>query len=154
MARQFLKLTSDWDEDERIAMLPDLAQLLFVKTLSRAKRQRPGGSFGSAAHLKALLPDRLHRHLPALFQAGLLAEEQGRVVVVNWSRYQVDPTTAERSARFRATHTQRSRDGEVTGETQRETRDTRLETRDLTKKVSTRNGKPESAYEIILGRGR
>ena len=55
MARQYLKLTSDWDEDERIAPLSDQAQLTWIKILSRAKRQRPGGAFGSMAHLEALL---------------------------------------------------------------------------------------------------
>lgn len=153
MARQFLKLVPGWDEDDKVAELPDLAQLVWIKTLSRAKRQRPQGSFGSVAHLKALLPDRLHKHIGALVSAGLLIQEQGRIVVANWSRYQIDPTAPERKARWNEAHgtqNDRSENAEERIETKR-LRD--IETkrlRDLSK-TSTKTGMA-SAFEIITGR--
>ena len=44
MARQYLKLTSDWDEDERIAPLSDQAQLTWIKILSDRKSTRLNSS--------------------------------------------------------------------------------------------------------------
>jgi hypothetical protein len=147
MARQYLKLTSDWDEDDKIATLPDLAQLTFVKVLSRAKRQRPQGSFGSLAHLHALLPDRLHKQVQVLLKAGVLSESEGRVVVAKWGTYQVDPTATERVKRYRETQNDRSNNGVL----RLETRDLRLETRDLrqeTKRLSSFS----TPGDVILGR--
>ncbi len=59
----WIKLSVGWDEDERIAVLPPLAQLTYLKVLTRAKRQRPQGSFGSIEHLRTLVPANLHKHL-------------------------------------------------------------------------------------------
>ena len=154
MPRQFLKLVPGWDEDDKVAELPDLAQLVWIKTLSRAKRQRPQGSFGSIGHLKALLPDRLHKHISPLVSAGLLIEENGRVEVANWSRYQVDPTAPERKARWneaQRTQSDRSENGKERIETQR-LRD--IETkrqRDFTEKTISKTGM-KTAFEIITGR--
>ncbi len=67
----WIKLSVGWDEDERIALLPYEAQLVWIKVLTRAKRQRPGGSFGSVEHLKALLPEKLHKQIKVLVDAGL-----------------------------------------------------------------------------------
>ena len=80
----WIKLSVGWDEDERVALLPPLAQLTYLKVMTRAKRQRPQGGFGSLAHLKALLPDNLHKHLPTLVKAGLIFEQDGRMFVDNW----------------------------------------------------------------------
>ena len=103
----WIKLSVGWDEDERIALLPYEAQLVWIKVLTRAKRQRPGGSFGSVEHLKALLPEKLHKQIKVLVDAGLLALEDGRLVVVSWSKHQIDPTSSERTARWRATLSRR-----------------------------------------------
>jgi hypothetical protein len=48
------------------------------------------------------------KHIAELLRAGLLAMDGDRIGIKAWARWQVDPTTAERSARWRATHTQRS----------------------------------------------
>lgn len=148
--RQYFKVTSDWDEDERIAPLSDAEQLVWIKTLSRAKRQRPGGYFGSLQHLRALLPDRMAKHLAALLKAGLLTQEpDGRISVTNWARYQIDPTSAARKARWneaRGTVLVRSDPAKE----RTETRDVRQETRDLTKKNISKTGM-KSAFEIIVG---
>lgn len=98
----WIKLSVGWDEDERVATLPYLTQLVWLKVLTRAKRQRPGGAFGSVDHLKALLPAPLHRHIAPLIKAGLLGEDDGRLVVTNWAKHQIDPTRADRVNRFRA----------------------------------------------------
>lgn len=97
----WIKLSVGWDEDERIAVLPPLAQLTYLKVLTRAKRQRPQGSFGSIEHLRTLVPANLHKHLLTLLKAGLLFEQEKRICVDNYSKYQVDPTVTERSLRFR-----------------------------------------------------
>jgi hypothetical protein len=97
----WIKLSVGWDEDERIAVLPPLAQLTYLKVLTRAKRQRPQGSFGSIEHLRTLVPANLHKHLPTLVKVGLLFESNKRICVDNFSKYQVDPSATERSNRFR-----------------------------------------------------
>ena len=97
----WIKLSVGWDEDERIAVLPPLAQLTYLKVLTRAKRQRPQGSFGSIEHLRTLVPANLHKHLSTLLKVGLLFESNKRICVDNFSKYQVDPSATERSNRFR-----------------------------------------------------
>ncbi len=100
----WIKLSVGWDEDERIAVLPPLAQLTYLKVLTRAKRQRPQGSFGSIEHLRTLVPANLHKHLSTLMKAGLLFESNKRICVDNFSKYQIDPGATERSVRFRMAH--------------------------------------------------
>lgn len=97
----WIKLSVGWDEDERIAVLPPLAQLTYLKVLTRAKRQRPQGSFGSIEHLRTLVPANLHKHLSTLLKVGLLFEQEKRICVDNFLKYQIDPSATERSNRFR-----------------------------------------------------
>ena len=140
----WIKLSVGWDEDERVALLPPLAQLTYLKVMTRAKRQRPQGGFGSLAHLKALLPENLHRHLSTLLKSGLILEQDGRVFVDNWGKHQVDPTASERSVRFR--NAQRNSFTSVVQRTDRE-----KET-DKEKETDT-NTKPMSIKQILGGRG-
>lgn len=97
----WIKLSVGWDEDGRVAILPKLAQLTYIKVLTRAKRQRPQGQFQSLAHLKALLPREYHKHIQTLVKAELILASSDAVFVANWSKHQVDPTRAQRVSRFR-----------------------------------------------------
>jgi len=139
----WIKLSVGWDEDERIAVLPPLAQLTYLKVLTRAKRQRPQGSFGSIEHLRTLVPANLHKHLLTLLKVGLLFEQEKRICVDNYSKYQVDPTVTERSNRFRMAH----RNGSATvlqrSEIERE--------KEKEREKDTYSNKPMRVGEILRG---
>ena len=140
----WIKLSVGWDEDERVALLPPLAQLTYLKVMTRAKRQRPQGGFGSLAHLKALLPENLHRHLSTLLKSGLILEQDGRVFVDNWGKHQVDPTATERGIRFRNAHK-----NSFTSVVQR----TETEKEKEREKEKDNSTKPKSLKQILEGVG-
>lgn len=155
MRGQYLKLYTDYLEDSRIAVLNDSEFRLVMTIWVMAKRQKPQGGFASVAHLKALIPQRLHRHLKALLSCGLIKEEGGRLVVDNWAKFQVDPTATLRQQRHRersVTGTERSDNAHVTVNVtpshggRLETRDMRLETRDM--RLNSFN-KPETIANIL-----
>jgi len=155
MRGQYLKLYTDYLEDSRIAVLNDSEFRLVMTIWVMAKRQKPQGGFASVAHLKALIPQRLHRHLKTLFSSGLVKEEDGRVVVDNWAKFQIDPTAALRQQRHRersVTDTVRFDNGHVTADVTRnngarlETGDKRQDTRDM--RLNSFN-KPETIANIL-----
>ena len=155
MRGQYLKLFTDFLEDPRIAVLNDSEFRLVMTIWVMAKRQKPQGGFASVQHLKALIPQRLHRHLKALLSCGLIKEEGGRLVVDNWAKFQIDPTATLRQQRHRersVTQTERFDNGSVTGNVTQshggrpETRDMRHETRD--KRLNTYI-KPELIGSIL-----
>jgi hypothetical protein len=155
MRGQYLKLYTDFLEDSRIAVLTDSEFRLVMTIWVMAKRQKPQGGFASVAHLKALIPQRLHRHLKALLSCGLIKEEGGRLVVDNWAKFQVDPTATLRQQRHRersVTGTDRSDNAHVTVNVtpshggRLETGDRRHETRDM--RLNSFN-KPETIANIL-----
>jgi len=155
MRGQYLKLYTDYLEDSRIAVLNDSEFRLVMTIWVMAKRQKPQGGFASVAHLKALIPQRLHRHLKALLSCGLIKEEGGRLVVDNWAKFQVDPTATLRQQRHRersVTGTERSDNAHVTVNVtpshggRLETGDMRQETRDM--RLNSFN-KPETIANIL-----
>ncbi|CAB4189392.1 hypothetical protein UFOVP1184_39 [uncultured Caudovirales phage] len=137
----WIKLSVGWDEDERIATLPKMAQLTYIKVLTRAKRQRPQGQFGSLAHLRALMPKEYHKHIQVLLKSGLLLEDSESLLVQNWSKHQVDPTRGERVSRFRTN--QRNANETQKKHPEREKEKEREKERD------TLSNKPMSIGEII-----
>ena len=141
----WIKLSVGWDEDERVATLPKLAQLTYIKVLTRAKRQRPQGQFGSVAHLRALLPREYHKHIHVLIKVGLLLDSSESLLVQNWSKHQVDPTGAQRVSRFREAH----RNG---SETQMK-RQEREKEREKEKDTLSYANKPIRVGEILLRGG-
>ena len=159
MARQYLKLFTDLLEDARIAVLTDSEFRLVLTTWIMAKRQKPQGSFASMRHLKAITPQRLHRHYKALFACGLLQMDGERIVVDNWATLQIDPTAAIRQRRHRehsVTETHRLDSVTVTGDVTPghggRLRD--LETmrhRDLETKRQVNSNKPELIGNLIKG---
>jgi hypothetical protein len=155
MRGQYLKLYTDYLEDSRIAVLNDSEFRLVMTIWVMAKRQKPQGGFASVQHLKALIPQRLHRHLKALLSCGLIKEEGGRLVVDNWAKFQIDPTATLRQQRHRersVTQTERFDNGSVTVNVtpshggRLETRDMRQDTRD--KRLNTYI-KPELIGSIL-----
>lgn len=155
MRGQYLKLFTDFLEDPRIAVLNDSEFRLVMTIWVMAKRQKPQGGFASVQHLKALIPQRLHRHLKTLFSSGLIREEAGRIVVDNWAKFQIDPTATLRQQRHRersVTQTERFDNGSVTANVtpghggRQETRDKIHETRD--KRLNTYI-KPELVGSIL-----
>jgi hypothetical protein len=141
----WIKLSTGWDEDGKVAILPKLAQLTYIKVLTRAKRQRPQGQFESLAHLKALLPKDYHAHIQTLVKSELLLATSEAVFVANWSKHQVDPTRGERVSRFRAA--QRNASETQKKHPERETDKEREKERD------TYSKHPLSIGEIILRGG-
>jgi hypothetical protein len=133
MRGQYLKLFTDFLEDPRIAVLNDSEFRLVMTIWVMAKRQKSQGGFASVQHLKALIPQRLHRHLKTLFSSGLVREEAGRIVVDNWAKFQIDPTATLRQQRHRersVTETERFDNGSVTVSVT-PNQGGRLETRDM-----------------------
>jgi hypothetical protein len=144
----WIKLSVGWDEDERVATLPYLTQLVWLKVLTRAKRQRPGGAFGSIDHLKALLPAPLHRHITPLVKAGLLGEQEGRLVVINWGKHQIDPTRADRVSRFR----ERERNGYTGVQKRPDIEREKDKEKERERDNSIKPNAPESVGEILARR--
>ena len=113
----WVKLDVNINKDAAVSALSDLAFRAFVVCIAEAKQLRSGGKFKNQAHLKAVIGSRLSRAIPALLKSGLLTEgEDGVVVISNYSRYQVDPTSTTRQANWRArkggeiTHPEKSRE--------------------------------------------
>jgi hypothetical protein len=141
----WIKLSTGWDEDGKVAVLPKLAQLTYIKVLTRAKRQRPQGQFQSLAHLKALLPKEYHKHIQTLVKSELILATSDSVFVANWSKHQVDPTRAQRVSRFR--EAQRN-----ANETQKKHPEKEKE-KEREKEIDTYSKSPMRVGEIILRGG-
>ena len=99
----WIKWSANAHKDAVIASLSDIEFRAFITILSEAKQLRNGGEFRDRRHVAAVVGARLSRTLPRLIAEGLLTESgQGLVTISNWSRWQVDPTSAERQQRARA----------------------------------------------------
>ena len=99
----WIKWSAGAHKDAIIASLTDTQFRAFVTILEIAKEMRKGGEFRDRQHLAAVIGPRLNRGVPRLIAEGLLEVSQtGVVTVSNWSRWQVDPTSAIRQQRARA----------------------------------------------------
>ncbi len=97
------KCSAQAHKDAMISSLTDLQFRAVFTILGEAKQMRKGGEFRNRAHLAAVIGPRLGRAIPRLIAEGFLTESQsGLVTVSNWSRWQVDPTSAQRQQRSRA----------------------------------------------------
>jgi hypothetical protein len=107
---------------------------------------RNGGKFESRRHLAAVLGARLARAVPALIAKRLLTEDEtGLVAVSNWSRWQVDPTSGERTRSWRARNGGLGQFGDAVEQSRAE----REKRENLTKARTM-----QSAGEILMGRKR
>jgi len=116
----WIKWSAGAHKDAIIASLTDTQFRAFVTILEIAKEMRKGGEFRDRQHLAAVIGPRLNRAVPRLIAEGLLEVSQSGVVAVsNWSRWQVDATSAQRQQRARAGKVAESRFGHAL-ETSRE----------------------------------
>jgi hypothetical protein len=108
----WIKWSAGAHKDAIIASLTDTQFRAFVTILEIAKEMRKGGEFRDRQHLAAVIGPRLNRAVPRLVAEGLLEVSQSGVVAVsNWSRWQVDATSAQRQQRARAGKVAESRFG-------------------------------------------
>ena len=108
----WIKWSAGAHKDAIIASLTDTQFRAFVTILEIAKEMRKGGEFRDRQHLAAVIGPRLNRAVPRLVAEGLLEVSQAGVVAVsNWSRWQVDATSAQRQQRARAGKVAESRFG-------------------------------------------
>lgn len=108
----WIKWSAGAHKDAIIASLTDTQFRAFVTILEIAKEMRKGGEFRDRQHLAAVIGPRLNRAVPRLVAEGLLEVSQtGVVAVSNWSRWQVDATSAQRQQRARAGKVAESRFG-------------------------------------------
>ena len=108
----WIKWSAQAHKDAVISSLTDTQFRAFITILEVAKEMRKGGEFRDRTHLAAVIGPRLGRAVPRLIAEGLLEVSQGGVVTVsNWSRWQVDPTSAQRQQRARAQKEPMSRFG-------------------------------------------
>jgi len=108
----WIKWSAGAHKDAIIASLTDTQFRAFVTILEIAKEMRKGGEFRDRQHLAAVIGPRLNRAVARLVAEGLLEVSQtGVVAVSNWSRWQVDATSAQRQQRARAGKVAESRFG-------------------------------------------
>ena len=101
-----MSLWVKWDvnahKDPKIAGLTDMQFRAFVTIIAEVKTLRSAGVFKSRLHVKQVIGSRLGRAVDNLVDIGLLTESgDGVVTVSNYSRYQVDPTSASRQQKWR-----------------------------------------------------
>jgi hypothetical protein len=141
----WIKWSAGAHRDAVIASLTDTQFRAFITILEVAKEMRKGGEFRDRAHLAAVIGPRLGRAVPRLIAEGLLDVSQGGVVAVsNWSRWQVDPTSAQRQQKARAQKDPVSRFGHAIEQSRERAEREKRET--LTKR-------PASLREILGGQG-
>lgn len=140
----WIKWSANAHKDAIISTLSDIEFRAFITILSEAKGMRKGGEFKDRKHLAAVVGARLARTIPRLIAEGLLTESGGGLVgISNWSRWQVDPTSALRQQRSRAGKEPLSRNSHAIEQSRVE--QSRVE-QTLTKR-------PASLREILGGQG-
>ena len=108
----WIKWAANAHKDAIISTLSDIEFRAFITILSEAKGMRKGGEFKDRKHRGAVIGARLARTIPRLIAEGLLTESgTGLVGISNWSRWQVDATSALRQQRSRAGKVSESRFG-------------------------------------------
>jgi len=144
----WIKWSAGAHKDAIIASLTDTQFRAFVTILEIAKEMRKGGEFRDRQHLAAVIGPRLNRAVSRLIAEGLLEVSQGGVVAVsNWSRWQVDPTSAQRQQRARAGKGLESRFGHALEREKSREREEKSQT-------LTKRGAVLSVGEIIARGGR
>ena len=98
-------------EHEVFQSLTDTQKCAYLLCIAKSKQLRRGGEFTSRKHLGLLLGLSYARSIPRLIAEGLLKESDGGLVTIsNYSQWQVDGTSAQRQARYRAQKAAGSRD--------------------------------------------
>ena len=98
-------------EHEVFQSLTDTQKCAYLLCIAKSKQLRRGGEFASRKHLALLLGASYSRSIVRLIAEGLLEESRdGLVTISNYSQWQVDVTSAQRQARYRAQKGAGSRD--------------------------------------------
>jgi len=102
-----MSLWIKWDvnahKDAAISTISDTAFRAFIVAIAESKQLRSAGRFKSREHLRTCIGTRLGRAIPQLLEAGLLMQTgDGDILISNYSRYQVDPTSNKRQRDFLA----------------------------------------------------
>ena len=118
----WIKWSAQAHKDAIISSLTHLQFRAFIIILEVSKEMRKGGEFRDRKHLQTILGTEFSRAISRLITEGLLEESQsGLITVSNWSRWQVDPTSAERQQRSRAGKGAESRFGHALEKRREET---------------------------------
>ena len=97
----WIKWDANAHKDDKVASLTDTEFRAFITAISEAKQIRSGGLFKSLEHLKACIGSRYSKAIAGLVAKGLLGVDQtGAVAILEWHRYQVDPTSNRRQAAY------------------------------------------------------
>ena len=143
----WIKWSAQAHKDAVISSLTDTQFRAFITILEVAKEMRKGGEFRDRAHLATVIGPRLGRAVPRLIAEGLLEVSQGGLVTVsNWSRWQVDPTSAQRQQKARAQKEPMSRFGHAL--------EKRREEKIREEKTLTNGASIKSVGEILRGGAR
>lgn len=143
----WIKWSAQAHKDAVISSLTDTQFRAFITILEVAKEMRKGGEFRDRAHLATVIGPRLGRAVPRLIAEGLLEVSQtGLVTVSNWSRWQVDPTSAQRQQKARAQKEPMSRFGHAL--------EKRREEKIREEKTLTNGASIKSVGEILRGGAR
>lgn len=143
----WIKWSAQAHKDAVISSLTDTQFRAFITILEVAKEMRKGGEFRDRAHLATVIGPRLGRAVPRLIAEGLLEVSQGGLVTVsNWSRWQVDPTSAARQQKARAQKEPMSRFGHAL--------EKRREEKIREEKTLTNGASIKSVGEILRGGAR
>ena len=98
-------------EHEVFQSLSDTQKCAYLLCIAKSKQLRYAGEFSSMKHLVLLLGASYARSIPRLIAEGLLEESEGGLVTIsNYSQWQVDATSTQRQARYRAQKAAGSRD--------------------------------------------
>jgi hypothetical protein len=98
-------------EHDVFQSLTDTQKCAYLLCIAKSKQLRRGGEFASRKHLALLLGASYARCITRLVAEGLLEESAGGLVTIsNYSQWQVDATSAQRQARYRAQKASGSRD--------------------------------------------
>lgn len=102
-----MSLWIKWDvnahKDAAISTISDTAFRAFIVAIAESKQLRSAGRFKSREHLRTCIGARLGRAIPQLLAAGLLMQTaDGDILISNYSRYQVDPTSNKRQRDYLA----------------------------------------------------
>ena len=131
-------------EHEVFQSLTDTQKCAYLLCIAKSKQLRRGGEFASRKHLALLLGASYSRSIPRLVAEGLLEESRdGLVTISNYSQWQVDVTSAQRQARYRAQKASGSRDVTTI---YRDRKDTEKE-----KDTLTKAGRMIPLHEILVG---
>ncbi|CAB4153062.1 hypothetical protein UFOVP613_47 [uncultured Caudovirales phage] len=179
----WLRVEAEAPLSPKVALLKnDASRWVWFETICASKRQRPGGMFTSDAHWRKVVNPSVPGALAEMVRAGLLERAgrlcercrekwadlpEGALIVHDWSDYNLDPTSTERTRRARARYRElrsgagsepevsRSRAATEPLQSRPTMTETKNDTKDETLLVSNRRqsswrgGSPSPAGEIL-----